>query len=364
MWDLHSSPPQGTAKLPGEGWTRCIGYCPANPGAPALGGEEGSQRFPAGLGCKYPLPCPAALLLPEEPWLAGELRAALGTGSVLCAEWHKAAGDVLSLTSSVSGGEHNTSHAARAEVTRGARRGTHHVLTFHKSQLIIDESQSDVHHRAELWELGRDGEEPAVRAGQGPTAHLGSTALALGTGAAGTWGVSPHPWPHGAAEAAPAPDPAPSTLPFAGEAGSGLGPRSPCGSAGAFGGRGKRFNEPIMVQSIVGNPQGHGQSCAGLADLAFGWREQLLPSRWRHSTCPPQSQTTGWAGGRSSPGTAATLQDTSDAAGSCLTAFQAGCISRLEDCFQLTRLGRSLFRSLANKLSTMGSRLWKNKGAP
>lgn len=32
--------------------------------------------------------------------------------------------------------------------------------------------------------------------------------------------------------------------------------------------------------------------------------------------------------------------------------------------FQLTRLGRSLFRTLANKLSTTGSRLWKNKGAP
>lgn len=57
MRDLHSSPPQGTGELRGEGWARGAGYRPANPGAPVLGGEEGSQRFPAALGCKQPLPC-------------------------------------------------------------------------------------------------------------------------------------------------------------------------------------------------------------------------------------------------------------------------------------------------------------------
>ena len=39
-------------------------------------------------------------------------------------------------------------------------------------------------------------------------------------------------------------------------------------------------------------------------------------------------------------------------------------LSEVEGFFRLTRLGRSLFRRLANKLSTIGSRLWKNKGAP
>lgn len=41
------------------------------------------------------------------------------------------------------------------------------------------------------------------------------------------------------------------------------------------------------VQSIIRNSQALGRTCTGLADFAFGRREQLLPSRWRHGMCPP-----------------------------------------------------------------------------
>jgi len=94
--------------------------------------------------------------------------------------------------------------------------GTHQVLTVHETQLVIDKSQGHMDHRAELQELGRDGEEPVLEAGQGHAAQPDSAALSLGTGAAGTWDGSPRLRPHGAAESAPALHLPLGSLPFTG----------------------------------------------------------------------------------------------------------------------------------------------------
>lgn len=66
-------------------------------------------------------------------------------------------GRLLCLPGVQQGGQCNSPHVARAEVAWG-RCGTHQALTVHKPQLVIDKSQGDINHWAELQESGRDSE--------------------------------------------------------------------------------------------------------------------------------------------------------------------------------------------------------------
>lgn len=213
------------------------------------------------------------------------------------------------------------------------------MLTVQESQLVTGESQGNAEHWAELQELGKVGENPHSEPEKDtqPCLALPGFPWAWEHWATGMvallwdwlWASSSEKW----------------------------------GDPAACGGRLERlwgFQEEERFHESIAQSRTSLGTLSIWADLTLGRKEKLLPN-WNVSPTNPKV-----LGGCSSPGTEALLllQAPVMPQGAASHLFRLIAPSQNVLFFQLTRLGRSLFRTLANKLSTTGSRLWKNKGAP